>query len=175
MTLAGDAPTSAILGGSWLELARSAARSWLATPSGEPPRELLAVEVGGGGYAIAIERVREIVQPRSLTRIPRTPAWIVGAIALRGEIVEVVDLAQRLRRDRTRPGPTSRIVVIHAEDEGVAGLLVDAVTGVLRSSEPDFVACGEGDFRAVEEMVRVGEAFFGVVDLDRVLGVDHGD
>jgi chemotaxis signal transduction protein len=175
MTLASDVPMTATRGGDWLELARTAARSWLATPSAEPPRELLVVELGGGGYAIPIERVREIVQPRALTRIPRAPAWLVGAIALRGEIVEVVDLAQRLRRDRTMPGPASRIVVIHAEDEGVAGLLVDSVTGVLRASEADFVVCGEGDFRAVEEMVRVGEAFFGVVDLDRVLGVDHGD
>ncbi|MEZ4333497.1 MAG: chemotaxis protein CheW [Myxococcota bacterium] len=175
MTMADGASTSAAHGRDWLELARTAARSWLAVPNGEPPRELLVVEVGGGGYAIPIERVREIVQPGSLTRIPRTPAWVVGAIALRGDIVEVVDLAQRLRRDRTSPGAASRIVVIHAEDEGVAGLLVDSVTGVLRASASDFVGCDEGDFRAVEEMVRVGESFFGVVDLDRVLGAGHGD
>lgn len=174
MTMAGDLQSSAERRRSdWLELARTAARSFLETPVAESRRELLVIEVGGSGHAIPIERVREIVKPHALTRIPRTPSWIVGAIALRGEIVEVVDLGERLRRARTSSGGATRVVVIHAGEEGVAGLLVDSVTGVLRASEQDFVDCEPGDFQAVDEMVRVGEKFFGVVDVDRVLGVGH--
>lgn len=175
MTSTSDAPMPAESRTGWLELARHAARSDHARPTPEVRRELLAIEVGGGCHALPIERVREIVRPGAITRIPRTPAWIVGAIALRGEIVEVVDLGLRLRRAPTPRGPASRVVVIHAEDEGVAGLLVDSVSGVLRVSEQDFVGCEEADFRAVGGLVRVGGRFFGVIELDRVLEAEHGD
>ena len=64
----------------------------------------------------------------------------------------------------------SRIVVIHGDDDGVAGLLVDSVKGVLRASERDVVPAQGHDFRSVVELVRTGTGFVSILDLDRVLG-----
>lgn len=159
----------------WLSLSQAAARSWVATPTESDRRELLEVGAGEGRYAIAIERVREIVRVGSITRIPRTPAWLVGVVALRGEIVEVVDLRQRLGLSRAPIGRASRIVVLHGESEGVAAILVDSVVGVLRVHEDTVLPAPEYEFRAVVEMVRADERFVGVLDLARILHAGDGD
>jgi len=154
----------------WAALSRAAGRSFHVAPEMEALRELLVVEVAGSGYAIPVERVREIVRLATITRVPRTPAWLAGVVALRGEIVEVVDLRRRIGLEGAARTRSSRIVVIHGEDEGVAGILVDGVRGVLRAREQDVSATDGRDFRAVVEMVRAEGGFVGVLDLDRVVG-----
>lgn len=159
----------------WLALSRSASRSFRDAPTAEERRELLVVGVAESRYAIAVERVREIVRLATVTRVPRTPDWLAGVVALRGEIVEVVDLRRRIGSSRTAWTRSSRIVVIHGEDAGVAGILVDSVIGVLRVPEQDVLATDGRDFRAVVEMVRTADGFVGVLDLERVVGVGDED
>lgn len=159
----------------WLSLSQAAARSWVAIPAESDRRELLEIGAGDGRYAIAIERVREIVRVGSITRVPRTPSWLVGVVALRGEIVEVVDLRQRLGLPRAPIGRASRIVVLHGEREGVAAILVDSVMGVLRVHEDAVLPAPEYEFRAVVEMVRTDDRFVGVLDLARILHAGEVD
>lgn len=47
-------------------------------------------------YGCDIGTVREIVPIRQATRLPGTPAYVLGLINLRGAIVTVIDLAARL-------------------------------------------------------------------------------
>lgn len=154
----------------WETLARRAAQALTAPAVVEDRRELLTVEVAGAGYAIPVERVREIVRLTAITRIPRTPAWLVGVIALRGEVIEVVDLRLRLGLAAAATTRRSRIVIVHGDDDSIAGLLVDAVSGVLRVAERDAVPIQGSELRSVVEMVRSGEGFVGVLDLARVAG-----
>jgi purine-binding chemotaxis protein CheW len=162
-------------GHNWLALSQSAARSFDDAVVAEERRELLLVGAAGSQYAIPVERIREIVRLAAITRIPRMPSWLVGVVALRGEIVEVVDLRTRLRLTNAEPTRASRIVVIHEEEAGVVGILVDSVTGVLRASEQDVLPTDGRDFRAVVELVRVGEGFVGILDLERILGAGDDD
>ena len=82
--------------------------------------------------AVPIERVREILQVGRLTTMPRTPAVVRGVMNLRGAVVPVVDLGQRLARRSVDVGRRSCIVVVElaACDDYAAstmGLLVDGV------------------------------------------------
>ena len=97
----------------WQELARGAAQAAPVEGPYEMLRELLGLEVAGSHYAIPIERVREIVRLRPITPVPRVPASVLGVIALRGEIVQVVDLlvasdAAALTRRHRSPTPGRR-------------------------------------------------------------------
>jgi purine-binding chemotaxis protein CheW len=65
------------------------------TPHGASLR-LLLFAVGGTVYGCDIGTVREIVPIRQATRLPGTPAYVLGLINLRGAIVTVIDLAARL-------------------------------------------------------------------------------
>jgi purine-binding chemotaxis protein CheW len=154
----------------WTGLAREASHAFRAGPPAEDHRELLVVRLAAGDYAIPVERIREIVRLVTVTRVPRTPDWLVGVVALRGEIVEVVDLRRRLGLPKGEAARANRIVVIHGDDDGVAGLLVDSVTGVLRAREQDFLPAQGQDFRCVDELVRSGTGFVSILDLGRVVG-----
>ena len=94
----------------------------------------VSVLVAGATYGIVIQEVREIVEPRPLTRIFRAPTAVAGVTSLRGEILPVLDLGVLLGVASARPSATgesseARIVVVH-EPAGArrrAGLRVDAL------------------------------------------------
>ena len=157
--------------GGWQELARAASAP-PAQDDGGLLRELLAVQLAGDPYAIPVERVREIVRMRTVTPMPRVPPSVIGVIALRGEILEVVDLRRRLGMPAAEPTRRTRIVVLHGEDGQATGLLVDAVTEVLRLSEEDVVATAPGESDAVEALCTRGEEFVSLLDLEKVMDLD---
>lgn len=88
-------------------------------------------------YGIEVEFIREIRPTESITRLPRAPTHVKGITNLRGKIIPVVDLKQRLGfASSGEPGADSRILV--AETAGATtGLLVDRVEQVIRLPAKD--------------------------------------
>jgi purine-binding chemotaxis protein CheW len=162
--------TEATENASWEELARDANQPAEAEP--EDFLQLLTLELAGDLYAVPVESVREIVRIRPITPVPRVSADVRGVIALRGEIVQVVDLRGRLGLESVEPSRTSRIVVVHLEDARISGVLVDAVRDVLRVPEASIVPTTGGESAAVEAICRRGEQFVSLIALDRVLRFD---
>ncbi len=136
--------------------------------------EFLAFQVGGMPHAVPVERVREIVRMRDLTCIPRAPAWLLGVVALRGEVVEVVDLRRRLGLGASSPDRSNRIIVLHGDADRVTGLLVDSVSEVYRIAEDAFLPAQGLDGGSVSEVCPRGEEFVSILDVERVLGVGDG-
>lgn len=165
-------------GSHWQDVARSAAgrydsgRTAGATP--ELERELLVFGLDGSAYAVAVERVREIVRMKALTRVPRAPAWLLGVVPLRGEVVEVVDLRRRLGLGATTPDRSQRIVVLHGDADRVTGLLVDSVSEVYRIPEQQVLPAQGPDLSCVSEVCPRGEGFVSILDVERTLGVSDG-
>jgi chemotaxis signal transduction protein len=170
-------PHSSFTTPDWLGMARSAS-STLNRSSADAGfdlmRELLVIGLNDSPYAIAVERVREIVRMRSLTRVPRAPEWLLGVLALRGEVVEVVDLRPLLGIESTQPDRSSRIIVLHGDAERVTGVLVDSVSDVYRVSEEQILTAEELELSAVVEMCQRGNDFISILDIDRVLGFSDG-
>ena len=48
------------------------------------------------GFAIEIAKVREVLDVTTMTKIPRMPEYLSGVINLRGNVVPVMDLGQKL-------------------------------------------------------------------------------
>ncbi|MHB8420445.1 MAG: chemotaxis protein CheW [Myxococcales bacterium] len=115
----------------------------LSLPQGRPATEsaapdgghevvsLCAFEVNGGSFAIDLRRVREILRPTKITKVPKAPAYLEGVVHLRGSVIPVVDLRKRLGNDAPGSGPLNRLVIAWI-GRRVIGLLVDRVRGVLR-------------------------------------------
>lgn len=156
----------------WESLARSAGARHPAAAVADAEHQLLAFELAGGRYALPVERVREIARLRPVTPVPRTPPDVLGVVSLRGEIVQVVDLARRLGVE-SAPGPAGRIVVVYAGDAGVAGLRVERVTEVMRVPETGLRPAA-ADAGVVEALCRRGESFVSLLDLEKVLDLDAG-
>ena len=157
------------------ELARRAALHADAAPEGNTERELLVLWLDDDPYALPVERVREIVRLRPITPVPRVPAAVRGVLSLRGEIVQVIDLRQRLGLPTSGDeNPRRRIVVLHGEDGQMTGLLVDRVSEVLRLRDEDLRPPTGRDAGTVAALAPQGDRFVSVFDVDRVLDLGAG-
>ncbi len=96
----------------------------------EHRRELLSVRIGAQEFAMDIRSIREIRGWIASTHLPHAPSFIKGMINLRGTVLVVIDLAERLGLKPQEPGPASVFVVVEHGDK-VAGLLVDAVCDII--------------------------------------------
>jgi len=98
--------------------------------------ELLTFQVGKQEYAIDIMSVREIRGWSKATPLPHAPAFVRGVINLRGTVLTIVDLADRLGMGCTETNERNVIIVVHTGKETV-GLLVDAVSDILAINKSD--------------------------------------
>ncbi len=92
---------------------------------------LVCFRVGRETYGVDIFVVREIVKAQEITTVPGASDYVLGIINLRGKIISVVDLAQRLGLGKSKIDRGSRILVVDL-DGFTVGFLVDAATEVLK-------------------------------------------
>ena len=87
-------------------------------------------------YGINVMQVQEVLRVTEIAPVPGAPAYVLGIINLRGNVVTVVDTRERLGLGSKEVDESTRIVIIEA-DKMVVGILVDAVAEVvdLRMSE----------------------------------------
>jgi purine-binding chemotaxis protein CheW len=123
-------------------------------------------------YALPIARVREILRPGAITRLPGAPAHVRGITNVRGRIVPVVDLRERLGLGAAEPTARSRVLLVELGGR-VVGVLVDAVSQVLRfpgaavSQTPE--AIGNRFAERVHGVARLDDRLIIVLDVDKTL------
>jgi purine-binding chemotaxis protein CheW len=81
-------------------------------------------------YAVPISQVREINQMMDITPVPKTPVFVEGVVNLRGKILPVVNLRQKLGFEKKSHDRETCIVVLEALI-GHVGIVVDAVREVV--------------------------------------------
>jgi len=96
--------------------------------------ELLTFRCGGRGFAVNIMDVREIRSWSEPTPLPHAPPFMKGMVNLRGSVLPVMDLAQRLGQEPTADDPRNVIIVIQ-NGTRVHGLLVDAVSDIVHPTD----------------------------------------
>lgn len=97
-------------------------------------REFLAFMLAAETYALPLACVREILRMPNIAEVPRAPADVLGIIAVRGQVVTLVDLRQKLALPKAPLGGRSRVLLVDQGDE-LLGLLCDRVLQVHRLSE----------------------------------------
>ena len=92
--------------------------------------QVVAFKLRDEEYGLSILNVQEIRNLTDITRVPFSASFIKGVINLRGSVLPVIDLKQRLGLEQTPYTEKTRIVTVTVDDLHV-GMLVDAVTEVL--------------------------------------------
>ena len=96
--------------------------------------QLLTFIVDGREYGVDILRVQEIRGWSPTMPIPNAPPFIKGVINIRGDIVPIADLRQRLGLPSLVYGETTVIVVLRVQlagKERIMGIIVDAMSDVM--------------------------------------------
>ena len=138
--------------------------------------QLVTFEVGSEEFAVNILVVQEINRMMRITEVPQSPTCVEGVINLRGQIIPVVDLRQRLGLPTTEYGSMSRIVVVEVSGRTI-GFTVDRVNEVLRISS-SIVDAAPGVVTKVDSQFIAGigkleDRLVILLDLDKLLSVDE--
>jgi len=151
------------------------AESDIALPSavaGPVYEEFLCFRLGHEEYGINIMEIKEIIKPRELTEVPRTPAFVDGVLSLRGVIVPVFMLRKRLGMSLEYEGNQERIIIVRSGD-GLYGLRVDRVIDVIRIGQENREAAPSVLEGAAREFVagigRTGSRMVIVLDIGKVI------
>lgn len=139
-------------------------------------RALLLFSLGEEWYAFPIEGVREIYNDYVVTRIPRTPEFILGVVNVRGEIISVTDLGTMIRvPSRTQRDINSGLpsAIIVANDTCVSAVVVDEIGDIVEvpkdAIEPALSTLEKSQAEFVAGSVYIDSRLIGIVNLDKVL------
>lgn len=135
--------------------------------------QLVVFTAGSEEYGLEISQVQEIIRLQAITRIPRSPDYVEGVINLRGNIVPVINLHQRLSLGERQNTDNSRIIIVQ-EQEAMVGIIVDSVTEVISLSreaiEPPSGSDALNASSYLKGIGRIGERLILLLDLEAVLG-----
>jgi len=98
--------------------------------------EVMAFQLGREPYAVETRHVREVQPLRDLAPVPCTPAFVLGVINLRGEILPVIDLRRLFGIPADGLSNATRALILRGGELEV-GIVADSVSGVraLRAAE----------------------------------------
>jgi len=134
--------------------------------------QVVAFKVGREDFGVDVKKVEGVISMVDITRMPRAPQFVEGIINLRGQIVAVVNLANRLGIESTERGAATRIVVVEAQDVKV-GLVVESPE-VINISQEDIeaspmLATSDVNASFIMGVVKLGDRLLILLDVDRVL------
>ncbi len=129
------------------------------------------------GFAVEIAKVREVLDVTTMTRIPRMPEYLSGVINLRGNVVPVMDLGQKLGMGIISHTKNTCIMIVELEIEGnmvEMGVLTDSVQMVLDLQSEDIESVPRMGTNLNTEFIKgMGrqrdDKFLIILDIDMVL------
>jgi purine-binding chemotaxis protein CheW len=96
--------------------------------------EYLSFQLGEELFAIEVSKVREVLEYTTITRVPGATDFMKGVINVRGSVVPVMDLKNKLNMVESEAGINTRIVVLELminEEKIVIGSIADTVKEVI--------------------------------------------
>ncbi len=137
--------------------------------------EYLTFRLGHEDYGIDILRVKEIRGYESVTRIPNQPEYVKGVLNLRGLIVPIFDLRERLAMEPRAYDKETVVIVVATRDcigERSLGLIVDEVSDVLYAETNNIKnAPGFGDRMNtdyISGLASAGDRMVMLLDIDKL-------
>lgn len=130
-------------------------------------------------FALGIDKVREVLDFTTVTRVPQVPEFMRGVINLRGSVVPVVDMRLKFGMAKTEQTVNTCIIIVEINMDGettVLGALADSVQEVL-DLEPDQIEPAprigtklRTDF--IRGMGKRDEQFIILLDIDRIFSTE---
>jgi len=118
------------------ERAKALARKPEEKTSAQEQVEVVEFLLAHERYAIESSYVREVYPLKDLTPLPCTPAFVLGIINVRGQILSIIDLKKFFDLPEKGLTDLNKVIVVHRE--GMAfGILADVILGVRRIAPQD--------------------------------------
>jgi purine-binding chemotaxis protein CheW len=131
-------------------------------------------------YAVNVANIREILDFTTVTKVPKTPAFMRGVINLRGSVVPVIDLKLKFGMRETVKTVNTCVIVMEISLDGdsvIIGSLADAVQEVLEFEaghiEPPPRIGTRLNTEFIKGMGKCNEQFIMILDINRLFTSDE--
>jgi purine-binding chemotaxis protein CheW len=98
----------------------------------------LEFSLGNEHYGVPLLSVREVISKPETTVIPNAPAYFIGIMNLRGQVISVIDLRKKLSIKSKSENSEEAVIIVQVESIQV-GLVVDSIDRVLEITSMDQV------------------------------------
>jgi purine-binding chemotaxis protein CheW len=147
-------------------------RTDIAVGVGDETRQLIEFRVGAEHFGIDIVRVKEIIRAREMTRLPMAPRFVKGVINLRGDLVPIIDLRDKLGVEAAGDVEASRVIVVDVAGS-LVGMVVDGADHVVRFPVdrigPPPAIIGGAATEYIEGVGKLDDRLVILVNIDRIL------
>src|SRR5574338_704375 len=130
-------------------------------------------------YAIPIEQIREIRAVESITNIPKAKSHVKGIMNLRGLIIPVIDVKEKLGVSSEEKASSSKQRILVAEVNGMqTGFLVDEVDQVMRIQTKDLESAPQSvseSHNYIKGIVKLNQRLVVLLDVARLLEDSSSD
>ena len=129
-------------------------------------QQLVVFSLGEEEYALPITQVQEIIRYTEPRAVASEEPWIEGVISLRGKIIPVCNLAERLGLSSERV-ENAKIVIVETGG-GTAGVIVDEVEEVLTVEEEQLDSVPGAGTEFIEAVAKIGDRLVVLLNSDGI-------
>jgi purine-binding chemotaxis protein CheW len=129
-------------------------------------QQLVVFSLGEEEYALPITQVQEIIRYTEPRAVASEEQWIEGVISLRGKIIPVCNLAERLGLSTERVD-NAKIVIVETGG-GTAGVIVDEVEEVLTVEEEQLDSVPGAGTEFIEAVAKIGDRLVVLLNSDGI-------
>lgn len=128
-------------------------------------------------YGVDVAQVQEIGLLENISMVPNAPAYVKGVMNLRGKIITIIDVKEKLGFQAIKEVNASTRILIVAVGSTLTGLLVDEVDEVMRvpasDIEPNPASVAETS-PYVKGIAKIHDRLIVILDLKMLLGGVEG-
>jgi purine-binding chemotaxis protein CheW len=137
--------------------------------------ELATFYIGDALCGMDILKIQEINKLMQMTKVPQAPEYVLGILNLRGQIITIIDLGQKVGLGQTDISQDPRTIIVNSAG-GHVGLLVrqisDVVSADMAKSEP-----APANMRGIQGeyfngVYKTDTKLIGILNVDKVLSVE---
>ena len=136
--------------------------------------QLVGFVIGEEEYAVPILSIQEIIKPIGWTRVPQTPAYVLGVFNLRGSVIPLIDLRVKFGLKSKNHNDETRVFVLKQGDE-VAGFVIDRLTMAIRIKKENIGPAPEtisGDDTMIDGVGKQEDRIITILKVDKLLERD---
>lgn len=136
--------------------------------------QLVGFVIGEEEYAVPILSIQEIIKPIAWTRVPQTPAYILGVFNLRGSVIPLIDLRVKFGLSAKNHNDETRFFVLKQGDD-VAGFVIDRLTMAIRIKKQDIGPAPDtlaGDDSMIDGVGKQDDRILTILKVDKLLERD---
>jgi len=135
-------------------------------------KQYVVFKIEDESFALDIEKVKEIIIPVEIARVPNVPDFIEGMINMRGKVHAVINVRSKFKIPKKEFDEGTKIILVNMNSM-LAGVIVDGVSEIIRAEDEEIEQAPEIISKASPEYIKgvikkEGKMFI-ILDMERVI------